>query len=350
MKTEILDLDIEDIHISNRVRISAGDIDVLALSLQTKGQLEPIVVMTVPDGYDLLAGRRRLTALRKLGHTKVRAILYETLNEIDKLEYDLVTNLQRKNLTFIEEAKGIKRLVLLRKKNKTVAGLHNLFGSVKNKDLAEELQMTSQRFSECLRIAKALESNPDLVTECKTRGECLRRLRQEFLKRTVNVSITPTTPVELIQSLGEKSASLFVIYPEGYDPEILHEIVRKLTDFGQVLIFTDYKHISSWQEELKRLGFNFSEEPLMWVNGSKYVQFLWASKNLSAPFTPIPMVIMTPEMGDKMFAPKLIKIIIKACSTEKDTVVFPELYNADILSVCLTLDREVIAGRLELGE
>ena len=72
--------------------------------------MQPLIVILVDDGYQLVAGERRLRAAKLLGLATVPVIVRE-LAEQQQLEIALVENLQRKNLNAIEEAVSYQRLI-----------------------------------------------------------------------------------------------------------------------------------------------------------------------------------------------------------------------------------------------
>ena len=62
------------------------------------------------DGYTLIAGERRLRALRVLGRSWVDAIVMEA-DEADMRALSLIENIQREQLTFLEEAQAMRELL-----------------------------------------------------------------------------------------------------------------------------------------------------------------------------------------------------------------------------------------------
>lgn len=85
-------------------------IDELAASIKAKGLLQPILVRPRGDGYELIAGERRLRAVRSLGMLEVPAIIRDATDR-EVLEISLIENLQRQDLNPLEEAKGFQRLI-----------------------------------------------------------------------------------------------------------------------------------------------------------------------------------------------------------------------------------------------
>ncbi|CAA7621987.1 ParB/RepB/Spo0J family partition protein [Magnetospirillum sp. UT-4] len=82
----------------------------LAESVRTKGVLQPILVRPHDGGYEIIAGERRWRAAQRAQLHEVPVIVRE-LTDKEALEVALVENLQRQDLTALEEAEGYRRLV-----------------------------------------------------------------------------------------------------------------------------------------------------------------------------------------------------------------------------------------------
>jgi len=83
----------------------------LAESIKEKGMIQPVVVRKKQDGFEIVAGERRLRAAKSIGLKLIPAIIMEGLSKQSMLELTLVENVQREDLNPIEEAKGYKRLL-----------------------------------------------------------------------------------------------------------------------------------------------------------------------------------------------------------------------------------------------
>ncbi len=81
----------------------------LAASITAHGVLQPIVVSRTGDGFELIAGHRRVLASRVAGKTSIPAVIREDAG--DRLELALVENLQRADLNAIETARAYKLLM-----------------------------------------------------------------------------------------------------------------------------------------------------------------------------------------------------------------------------------------------
>ena len=86
------------------------DLDDLIASIKRHGILQPLVVTKTPDGYELIAGERRLRAARMAGRSDVPVVV-RSAEEQDKLELALVENIQRADLNPIEEARAYRKLI-----------------------------------------------------------------------------------------------------------------------------------------------------------------------------------------------------------------------------------------------
>jgi ParB family chromosome partitioning protein len=88
-----------------------ASIDTLAASIEALGLLQPIVVRSVDDGYVLVAGERRLRAVRQLGLATIAAVIRDDADGRTNLTEALVENLQREDLNPLEEAAAYRELL-----------------------------------------------------------------------------------------------------------------------------------------------------------------------------------------------------------------------------------------------
>jgi ParB family chromosome partitioning protein len=93
-----------------RKNFSETSLDELSQSIKQKGILLPILVRPLNDKeFQIIAGERRWRAAQKAGLNEVPVII-KNFNEIEVLEIGLIENMQRENLSAIEEALGFERL------------------------------------------------------------------------------------------------------------------------------------------------------------------------------------------------------------------------------------------------
>ncbi|ACT69000.1 ParB/RepB/Spo0J family partition protein [Neorickettsia risticii] len=79
-------------------------------SIKKNGLIQPIIVRKFGERYKLVAGERRLRAMRNLGEETIPSIVREFTDK-SSLEVAIVENIQRKDLTPLEEAEAYKRLI-----------------------------------------------------------------------------------------------------------------------------------------------------------------------------------------------------------------------------------------------
>lgn len=82
----------------------------LAQSIRQHGVFTPILVKKSVQGYDLIAGERRLRASKLAGMSDIPAIVVD-FNDQQMMEISLLENIQRENLNVIEEAKAYDKLI-----------------------------------------------------------------------------------------------------------------------------------------------------------------------------------------------------------------------------------------------
>jgi ParB family transcriptional regulator, chromosome partitioning protein len=85
-------------------------IEELAASIREKGIIQPLIVRETDEGYELIAGERRLRAAKLAGLASVPAVIRD-VSDGEALELALIENIQRENLNPIEEAQAYQRLI-----------------------------------------------------------------------------------------------------------------------------------------------------------------------------------------------------------------------------------------------
>jgi ParB family transcriptional regulator, chromosome partitioning protein len=82
----------------------------LIASIKEKGVVQPLLVRHTERGFELIAGERRLRAMKALGIEKIPAIVKD-VDDAGAIELALIENIQREGLNPIEEAHSYKRLI-----------------------------------------------------------------------------------------------------------------------------------------------------------------------------------------------------------------------------------------------
>jgi ParB family chromosome partitioning protein len=90
-----------------------GELTALADSIREKGVLQPLLVRPAPDGavgYEIVAGERRWRAAQAAGLHELPVVV-RALSDREALELALIENIQRADLSALDEAQGFRRLI-----------------------------------------------------------------------------------------------------------------------------------------------------------------------------------------------------------------------------------------------
>lgn len=109
-KNEVKVSDVVPCSFQPRTEFDREALESLAQSIKEKGVLQPLLVRKKNDKYEIIAGERRWRAAQLAGLDEVPVIVKD-LNDSETLEIALIENLQRENLSAIEEAEGLNRLM-----------------------------------------------------------------------------------------------------------------------------------------------------------------------------------------------------------------------------------------------
>ncbi len=128
-----------------RTAFSERELSELAESVKAVGILQPLIVRPEGDGYQLIAGERRLRAAKLAGLDTV-PVIERMASDDELLTLALVENLQREDLNPIEKAKGFKELI----------ERHNLTQEVAAKRLGKD-RSTMANFIRLLDLPEAVQ-------------------------------------------------------------------------------------------------------------------------------------------------------------------------------------------------
>lgn len=93
-----------------RTHFAEAALNDLAESIKQHGIISPLIVTKKGDGYELIAGERRLRSSKLVGLKEVPVIVRDEQDQ-KKLELALIENLQREDLNPLESARAYKRLI-----------------------------------------------------------------------------------------------------------------------------------------------------------------------------------------------------------------------------------------------
>jgi ParB family transcriptional regulator, chromosome partitioning protein len=204
----------------------------LADSIKSQGVISPLIVAPkAVSGYEIIAGERRFRASGLAGLEKVPVIIREDLSEENKLGIALIENIQREDLTAMEEAKAYREMMealdltqqevaeLVGKKRATVANSLRLLNLSKEMQNAVDTgDITAGHARSILSVVNPADQTL-LFNRIKENGYSVRESEKQAGELNKGLK---STGIE-----KETSASF-----AGKDPHILHIEQRFIDHFG----------------------------------------------------------------------------------------------------------------------
>jgi ParB family chromosome partitioning protein len=191
----------------------------LVESVRERGILQPLLVRSIEEGYQLIAGERRWRAAQLAGLQRVPVIVKESA-EPESFELALIENIQRKDLNSIEEGEAYRRL-------------QKEFG-LSQEDIAKKIGKDRSTVANMIRLLKLPEKiRNDLVDDVLSMGHARALLalsdsavqlqaRNTIVKRSLSVRETE----KLVQTLLKKKKPKVVPQPDSHMRAMLDRLIR----------------------------------------------------------------------------------------------------------------------------
>ena len=282
MEKTILQVPVEDI-IPNRFqpRLSFDDTSLndLALSIKQHGIIQPLVLRRKNDKYEIIAGERRFKAAKLAGLASVPAVI-SNLDDNASAEVAIVENIQRKDLTAIEEAKSFQALLdkgymtqdeLARKMGLSQSAISNklrlltLDESVQEAILSEKI---SERHARTLLKVPSHEKQKELLNKIINERLTVKQLEDEIKNmeltpnNEINVNPEPIAPKEEMLSDNNNNnnlGSIEDIYSNAMDIKDIIDNEQHPEELQPVEKVTSDAFFSN-PEKMPNKFFNFLED------------------------------------------------------------------------------------------
>ncbi len=235
-----------------RRRFDDEGLDSLAASIREIGILQPVVVRVASEGgYTLIAGERRLRAARTVGLAEIPAIVREG-DEVTSLAEALVENLQREDLTPLEEAAAFQELLaeygltheqVGDRVGKSRAAVSNALRLLQLPPAIQGLLDRGELSAGHARALLAIEDEAyaqQVAARAATEGwsvrqveEAARARKQKAPARTRSVEARPPVISELEERLGERLGSPVSIDVKGERGRLVVKF-RSLDDLERI--------------------------------------------------------------------------------------------------------------------
>ena len=173
-KEEIIEVELKDLRpnpYQPRKVFDENALQELSLSIKEHGVFQPIIVKKSIKGYEIIAGERRVRASKMAGLTKIPAII-RNLDDEQMMEIALLENLQRENLTSIEEAQAYESMLdslhltqeqLSVKVGKSRSHVTNILGLLRLPQEVQKLVATKKISMGHARVLSKLENEQEII-------------------------------------------------------------------------------------------------------------------------------------------------------------------------------------------
>lgn len=207
----------------------------LALSIEANGLIQPISVRPVDGKYEIVAGERRFRALRLLNAQTVPAIIMH-INDAQMAEMALVENIQREDLSAIEEAKAF------------VLMLHH--HALTQEKIAAKIGKSQSSVANKIRLLQLPQDIQDAISEhqiTERHARALLGLPEHKQKEIFNKIIQQQLNVRQTEALIENDKE---------DKQVIKKQTRGITRNLQIALNTIHASINM----IKKTGVNVSSE------------------------------------------------------------------------------------------
>lgn len=247
MDKEVVELYLDDI-IPNRFQprevFNEEALKELAASIKEHGIIQPIIVRKLGDKYEIIAGERRYKASVLAGMTKIPAII-RNLDDKEASKVALLENLQRKDLTPIEEARTYQKILELdsitqeelgKSMGKSQAAIANKMRLLSLPDEVQEALLhdkISERHARSLLNLDTPDEQISMLNRIINERLTVRELDAEIKKQTgenIEVIDNNTAMVETAPIVQEEPEDLYDFDFSIDEPEELEEDPIKKVD------------------------------------------------------------------------------------------------------------------------
>lgn len=195
-----------------RLQFDEETLQELAESIKENGLLQPIVVRKDEKGYEIIAGERRFRACVLVGFSEVPCLVMEP-NDLQSAQLALVENIQRENLTSIEEAKAYVKIMSL--------------ANITQEKLAKKLGKSQSTIANKIRLLQLPEQVQLAISEKKISERHARALlavdkdqQVDTMRRIIDKNLNVRQTEEYIAALKNKEQKPRKVITKGFTRNI----------------------------------------------------------------------------------------------------------------------------------
>lgn len=217
-----------------RIKFEDDSLRELSNSIKEHGIIQPLILRRHNDNYEIIAGERRYRAAVMAGLNEVPAVIRE-MDDKTSAEVAIVENIQRKDLTSIEEARSYKKILDQ--------------GHLTQEELANKMGLTQSSISNKLRLLNLDKEVQDALLYNKISERHARSLLKvedkkqqiSLLNQTINERLTVRKLDELINNTFDSIESLDLDETDNKEPNT--EILDNNNENTQIDTLEEIKQI-----------------------------------------------------------------------------------------------------------
>lgn len=259
-----------------RKDFSEEELQGLAVSIKKQGLLQPIIVRSVEDHYELIAGERRLRAIKLNGETEIAAVV-RAYTDVESMNLALLENLQRQDLNPMEVANAYARLMQE--------------GGMTQEELSDKLGVPRSTVANTLRLLNLPVDVQNLVAQGNLSASVARSISalpsfavmSEFAQKAVSENWSAARTEKEVRNEKNKPLEQLKEKKPGVEGKLdrnehLKSIHKELPHFVETLenITGERVEVVTLQGKNKVLGFKFRTtedlERLYQVLGEAFTQ------------------------------------------------------------------------------
>lgn len=221
-----------------RKHFEKAALEELSASIKTYGLLQPIVVSPEKEGYIIIAGERRFRAAKLAGFEEITAIIRSS-EELERIEIGLVENVQREDLSPLEQAISIARL-------------HEQF-NMEYRDIADRLAKAQSTITNIVRLLQ-LPENARKALESK-------QISEGHARTILSLKDSPELQDELLKSIIEKGWSVRAA------ERFVSDTKNRVGVGAKTKLVVSQKYVEQSKDLAKKISSSVSIRPLR--NGGK---------------------------------------------------------------------------------
>jgi ParB family chromosome partitioning protein len=249
-----------------RINFDQNELEELSNSIKENGLIQPIILRKIDDedNYEIIAGERRFRATKLAGFSEIAAIV-KKINNHEALELAIIENIQRSDLSLIEEAGGYQKLIedfsysqdqiakRIGKSRSHVANLLRLLGLPESvRDLLDQKLISMGHARAIINSNNPEKLAKKIISDSLTVRDAEDLVRDERISKLKNTPLLVRTESKIRFVNSEHLTDLEKKFSEisGFDTKISYNSFK---NSGRISIkFSEFEKVQQLIEKLEK--------------------------------------------------------------------------------------------------